>query len=70
MTRACTSFFQPLKRARASGLEYLAEARTEAAAAPKGTDVRVYQAGHELSEESTRERLAWLRQKLALPPSR
>jgi predicted esterase len=43
--------------------EHVSTARREqlAAAAPKGADVRVYKAGHELSEESTRERLAWLR---------
>ena len=42
--------------------EHVSTARREqlAAAAPKGTEVRVYKAGHELSEESTRERLAWL----------
>jgi fermentation-respiration switch protein FrsA (DUF1100 family) len=52
--------------------EHVSTARREqlAAAAPKGADVRVYKAGHELSEESTRQRLEWLRQKLALPPSR
>ena len=51
--------------------EHVSTARREqlAAAAPKGADVRVYKAGHELSEESTRERLEWLRQKL-VPPSR
>ena len=48
--------------------EHVSTARREqlAAAAPKGADVRVYKAGHELSGESTRERLEWLRQKLAL----
>ena len=48
--------------------EHVSTARREqlAAAAPKGADVRVYKAGHELSEEATRERLAWLRETLAL----
>jgi len=48
--------------------EHVSTARREqlAAAAPKGTDVRVYKAGHELSDEATRDRLAWLRQNLAL----
>ena len=48
--------------------EHVSTARREqlAAAAPKGTDVRVYKAGHALSEESTRERLAWLRKTLRL----
>ena len=48
--------------------EHVSTARREqlAAAAPAGTDVRVYKAGHEVSEASTRERLEWLRQKLAL----
>ena len=46
--------------------EHVPTARREqlAAAAPKGADVRVYKAGHELSEEATRERLAWLRKVL------
>jgi predicted esterase len=46
--------------------EHVSTARREqlAAAAPKGAEVRVYKAGHELSDESTRERLEWLRQKL------
>ena len=48
--------------------EHVSTARREqlAAAAPRGADVRVYKAGHELSAESTRERLEWLRQKLGL----
>ena len=48
--------------------EHVSTARREqlAAAAPKGAEVRVYKAGHELSEESTRERLAWLRKILRL----
>jgi predicted esterase len=48
--------------------EHVSTARREqlAAAAPKGADIRVYKAGHELSEESTRERREWLQQKLAL----
>ena len=43
--------------------EHVSTARREqlAAAAPKGTEVRVYKAGHELSDEATRDRLAWLR---------
>ena len=46
--------------------EHVSTPRREllAAAAPKGTEVRVYKAGHELSEESTRERLTWLRKVL------
>ena len=49
--------------------EHVSTARREqlAAAAPRGADVRVYKAGHELSEESTRERLVWLRKTLRLP---
>jgi len=48
--------------------EHVSTARREqlAAAAPQGAEVRVYKAGHELSEESTRERLAWLRKVLRL----
>jgi dienelactone hydrolase len=48
--------------------EHVSTARREqlAAAAPKDTEVRVYKAGHELSGEATRDRLAWLRQKLVL----
>ena len=48
--------------------EHVSTPRREqlAAAAPKGAEVRVYKAGHELSEESTRERLAWLRKALRL----
>jgi dienelactone hydrolase len=48
--------------------EHVSAARREqlAAAAPKGTDVRVYKAGHELNETATTERLAWLRKTLAL----
>jgi hypothetical protein len=30
------------------------------AAAPKGTEVHVYKAGHELNDEATRQRLDWL----------
>jgi predicted esterase len=46
--------------------EHVSTARREqlATAAPKGAEVRVYRAGHELSEESTRDRLAWLRKTL------
>ncbi len=48
--------------------EHVSTARREqlAAAAPKGTEVRVYKAGHELSAEATRDRLDWLGQALAL----
>ena len=48
--------------------EHVSTARREqlAAAAPRGTDVRVYKAGHELNETATTERLAWLRKTLAL----
>ena len=48
--------------------EHVSTARREqlAAAAPRGTDVRVYKAGHELNDTATNERLAWLRQNLAL----
>ena len=48
--------------------EHVSTGRREqlAAAAPKGTDVRVYKAGHELNETATRERLAWLGRTLAL----
>jgi predicted esterase len=48
--------------------EHVSTARREqlAAAAPTGAEVHVYKAGHELSDEATRDRLAWLRQKLAL----
>jgi pimeloyl-ACP methyl ester carboxylesterase len=50
----------------ASTDEHVSTARREqlAAAAPKGAEVRVYKAGHALSEESTRERLDWLRKVL------
>ena len=49
--------------------EHVSEARRAqlAAAAPKGADVRTYQAGHELNDEATRDRLAWLRRQLNLP---
>jgi dienelactone hydrolase len=48
--------------------EHVSTARREllTAAAPRGADVRVYKASHELSEESTRERLAWLRKVLKI----
>ena len=48
--------------------EHVSTARREqlAAAAPKGADVRVYKAGHELSEESTRDRIEWLRKVLRI----
>lgn len=42
--------------------------RQLAEAAPEGTQVRVYNAGHELNAESTRERLEWLRMTLRLAP--
>jgi dienelactone hydrolase len=46
--------------------EHVSPARREqlAAAAPKGAEVRVYKAGHALSDESTRDRLAWLKKVL------
>ena len=46
--------------------EHVSTARREqlAAAAPKGTDVRLYKAGHELNDTATSERLAWLRKTL------
>jgi dienelactone hydrolase len=46
--------------------EHVSAARREAliAAAPKGADVRVYKAGHELNDEATRDRVAWLRKHL------
>ena len=42
--------------------EHVPEPRRELliAAAPKGADARLYKAGHELSEDATRDRLAWL----------
>jgi len=48
--------------------EHVSTARREllAEAAPKGADVRVYKAGHELNPQATRERLEWLRKTLAL----
>jgi dienelactone hydrolase len=49
--------------------EHVSKARREqlAAAAPGGTDVRVYKgAGHELNETATTERLAWLRKVLRI----
>lgn len=58
----------PLLMQFADNDEHVSTARREqlAAAAPKGADVRVYKAGHELSEEATRERLAWLRRALKI----
>jgi dienelactone hydrolase len=46
--------------------EHVSAARRErlAAAAPRGTDVRVYKAGHELNDQATRERTAWLSKSL------
>ncbi len=48
--------------------EHVSAARREqlVAAAPKGAESRVYKAGHDLNELATRDRLAWLRQVLAL----
>ena len=48
--------------------EHVPTARREllAAAAPQGADVRIYQAGHELNETATRERLEWLKKQLRL----
>ena len=48
--------------------EHVSTARREqlSAAAPKGTDVRLYKAGHELNDEATRDRLAWLKKTLRL----
>ena len=48
--------------------EHVSTARREqlAAAAPKGAEVRVYKAGHALNEDSTRERLTWLRSVLGV----
>ena len=56
----------PLLMQFADSDEHVSTARREQlrAAAPKGADVRVYKAGHELNEEATRERLAWLRHAL------
>jgi fermentation-respiration switch protein FrsA (DUF1100 family) len=58
----------PLLMQFADNDEHVSTARREqlAAAAPKGADVRVYKAGHELNESATTERLAWLRRTLAL----
>jgi dienelactone hydrolase len=49
--------------------EHVPTPRREAlvAAAPKGTDSRVYAAGHALSDHATRDRLAWLQSQLRLP---
>ena len=46
--------------------EHVSTTRREqlAGAAPKGAELRVYKAGHELSAESTADRLAWLRKAL------
>jgi dienelactone hydrolase len=38
-------------------------------AAPKGADTRIYKAGHELNDEATRDRIAWLRKQLAADPN-
>jgi dienelactone hydrolase len=48
--------------------EHVPAARREqlAAAAPKGADIRVYEAGHELNPAAARDRLAWLRRQLGL----
>jgi dienelactone hydrolase len=46
--------------------EHVPAARREllVRAAPKGADVRLYKAGHELNDDATRDRLAWLEQQL------
>ena len=46
--------------------EHVSAARRQAliAAAPTGADVRLYKAGHELNDEATRDRIAWLRRHL------
>lgn len=48
--------------------EHVPAARREllTAAAPKGAEVRVYSAGHELNDAATRDRLAWLQAQLKL----
>ena len=48
--------------------EHVSTARREqlAAAAPRGAEVRVYKAGHELNDDASRERLAWLQKTLRL----
>lgn len=48
--------------------EHVSTARREqlVAAAPTGAESRVYKAGHELNEQATRDRLAWLRRVLAV----
>ena len=53
----------PLLMQFADNDEHVSAERRErlVAAAPKGADVRVYKSGHELNEEATRDRLAWLR---------
>jgi dienelactone hydrolase len=52
----------PLLMQFADADEHVPTARRErlAAAAPRGTEVRVYKAGHELSAEATTDRIAWL----------
>ena len=58
----------PLLMQFADSDEHVPTARREqlAGAAPQGTEVRVYKAGHELNDEATRDRLAWLRKTLRL----
>jgi dienelactone hydrolase len=56
----------PLLMQFADADEHVSTARRDQlqAAAPRGADVRVYKAGHELNEEATRDRVAWLRKGL------
>jgi dienelactone hydrolase len=56
----------PLLMQFADSDEHVSDARREmlAAAAPQGSEVRLYKAGHELNEEATRDRVAWLRRVL------
>ena len=60
----------PLLMQFADNDEHVSRERREqlAAAAPKGADVRLYKAGHELNADSTRERVEWLRKTLRLAP--
>jgi dienelactone hydrolase len=61
--RWISRFRGPLLMQFADTDEHVSQARREqlAAAAPKGADVRLYKAGHELNADSTRERIEWLR---------
>jgi dienelactone hydrolase len=56
----------PLLMQFADNDEHVSTPRRErlAAAAPRGTDVRVYKAGHELNDEATKDRIQWLRRQL------